>query len=96
MANPVRGVARDKQMDAIEMRNRTMALSSPLPPPFNQNLTVDEANEIANALTDGAMSVVASNGKMELRGAAAGAGVPLFPFLTTRIGIAATVMEYYR
>jgi len=59
-------------------------------------LTVDEANQIAESLTDGAMHIVETQGRLELRGAAAGSGVQLFPYLTTRTGIAAAVMEYYR
>lgn len=82
--------------EAIDLELQITSMTKKLPPLFEPPLTVAEANELTIQLTGGAMSIVESNGNMELRGATAGSGVRLFRILTTRAGIAAALMEYYR
>lgn len=65
-------------------------------PYVNRRLTAAEANDIANKMSGGAISIVAAGDRLKLCGAKAGSGVLLFPYLTTRAGITAAVMEFYR
>ncbi len=86
----------NKLAEAIEHERQLLATGDIPLSAVEQPLTVAEANKIAESLTGGAMHIVETQGRLELRGASAGSGVQLFPYLTTRTGIAATVMEYYR
>ena len=86
----------NKLAEAIEYERQLLATGGAPLSAVERRLTVDEANQIAESLTNSAMHIVETQGRLELRGASAGFGVQLFPYLTTRTGIAAAVMEYYR
>lgn len=81
--------------EAIAYERKLLATGDAPLSAVERRLTVAEANQIAESLTGGAMHIVETQGKLELRGANAGSGVQLFPYLTTRTGVAATVMEYF-
>ncbi len=86
----------NKLAKAIEHERQLLATGNIPAISIEQPLTVDEANKIAEGLTGGSMHVVETQGRMELRGAGAGSGVLLPIGLTSRSGIAAAVMEFYR
>ena len=86
----------NKLAEAIAQERQLLATGDIPLSAVEQPLTVAEANKIAESLTGGAMHIVETQGRLELRGASAGSGVQLFPYLSTRTGIAAAVMEYYR
>lgn len=89
-------LAANKPEEAVDIELQLAELAKRLPSSYESPVTVTEADNIACNLTGGAMRVEEVDGRMMLRGADAGSGVRLPRCLTTRAGIAAAIMEYYR